>query len=190
MGCTVYIFSYQVAAAIIDEVDTPDGSAQRLAKMVRKLNLPSLDEIIHTTTGGLVTAFLMAHENSRLLDLGSANNSMRVETIARISGAERYYTVDVHSHEPDVVPIVTPYILRDNMVVADDASDTLPAFVDRYGNGQKVLPMACPDGRNRLVHVEDIPRYIEAIDATLALPNIGNRRARWLTDLRQALMLT
>lgn len=189
MGCTVYIFSYQVAAVIVDTIDTPSDAAQRLAQMVRKLNPPSADEVVQTSAGGLSLAFLMAHENSQLLDTYSINNSMRVETIARISGAERYYTVDVHSHQPSAIPIVTGYMLRDNMVVADGVSDTLPAFIKRHGNGTEIRSISCPDGYNRLVHGDDLPRYLAAIDASLALPGIGDRRARWLTELRQTLML-
>jgi hypothetical protein len=190
MSATVYIFAHQFTAISVPTIDDPAAAAQRLSRMVHHQNFPCPEKVVSTALGGYSTAFLIAHEDASILDTEAINNSMNVDAIARSTGAERYYLIDVHSHDPSVAPVVIPYILRDNVIRSENTGDSLPGFVRQHGNTRdQVSTLDCLNGTIRLICEADIPTYLTTIDFILSGEKEGSARARRLTDMRQSLTL-
>jgi hypothetical protein len=191
MTGTVYIFAHQFAAIGVPTIDDPAAAAQRLSAMVQSQHFPCPDQIVGIAQGGASTAFLMAHQDAFILDTTSINNSMRVDAIARSSGAERYYLIDTHSQDWESTQVVMPFTLRGHSINSDNTGDILPDFIRKHGDPElRLHPLKCLDGKERLICVSDFPKYLNIIDGILDSDNVGERRTRQLTEMRQSLTIS
>lgn len=191
MGATVYIFAHQAAAIGVPTIDDPAAAAKRLSRMIHHLHTPCPETIIQTSLGGASTAFLVAHEDAEILDTHSINNSMRVDAISRISGAERYYLLDVHSHTPGTPLVVLPYVYRNHVLSPDNTGDILPAFIENHGSPEdRLLYLRGPSTHDHLICRSDVAIYLKMIETSLDDENIPPQRIRLLTEIKEKLILS
>jgi hypothetical protein len=188
MSGTVYIFGFQFTALTVPTVDDPSAAARRLSLMVGRQHRPDPDTIITSELGGASTAFLVANEDAEILDTHSINNSMRLDAIARVSGAARYYLLDSHSQDGSAL-VVSPYIFRSSFLTSDNTGDVLPAFIERHGDQDDfIATLNCFDGTARLIRALDLPKYSATVDQVLTSENIDGRRKARLLEMKAQML--